>query len=429
MLVGGTVGVSFLRQHSVAPEHPASAPEDPRLAKFVASAHKFMEAGELERAGAELSKASVLAESDPGVLTAQAQLDTIQADLAWLKLRLLDPNDKEQVDGTRRLLESRVWQVEDSVEAAVSVAGDDPAVIRARVDLYRFKGELASARKLATTLDPPSQPSNAYVLALLDLAEPQPAYHSAAERLKTASHAEGPLGRARAALVYALAQAGDIDAARAQLTTLGTANDMHPLLPELRSFVSRFAGGNHAEAGPKAEPTDTAEPGAERPDATEPDSREEVDTHDFRVRLKQANAALRGNQLDRAKSLFQAVLRDQPANSEALAGLAEVARRRNDPRAGDLYDQVLAKNPSYLPALQARADQKWDSGDRAGAVAMYERILAQAGPDSSYGRHAAARIAAQQAAAGTTRPAPTATPQPPPPAEPHIDTTDLPGLE
>jgi len=130
------------------------------------------------------------------------------------------------------------------------------------------------------------------------------------------------------------------------------------------------------------------------------------------------------------------VLAEQPENTEALAGVAEVARQRNDPRAAALYDQVLAKNPSYVPAIVARADQKWAAGDVAGALPLYQRVVAQVGADSTYGRHAAARIAEgarRSGAAGAGSPAPTAAPPPAtaaPPASdaPFIDTTDLPGL-
>jgi tetratricopeptide (TPR) repeat protein len=166
---------------------------------------------------------------------------------------------------------------------------------------------------------------------------------------------------------------------------------------------------------------------------------------DFRSKLVMANRALRNSDLDRAEQLYRAVLAKDPDNTEAIAGLGDVARLRNDPdSASKMYDKVLEKNPSYLPALAARADQKWASGDRAGAIVLYRRIVEQAGPNTPYGQRAAARIA--QGAGGSQPPAPAPTPSPPPAQDagvkpapkpapepapapappPHIDTTDLP---
>jgi hypothetical protein len=104
-----------------------------------------------------------------------------------------------------------------------------------------------------------------------------------------------------------------------------------------------------------------------------------------------------------------------------------------------MYDQVLEQNPSYLPALVASADQKWAGGDRRGAVALYRRIVAQAGADSGYTAKAQRRIAefehSSESGPSTPKPAEPArapaeaAPEPAPsPADeaPHIDTSDLP---
>ena len=42
-----------------------------------------------------VDKATALAEKDPAVLTALARLETFNADVSWLKLRLLDPNNAD----------------------------------------------------------------------------------------------------------------------------------------------------------------------------------------------------------------------------------------------------------------------------------------------------------------------------------------------
>jgi hypothetical protein len=119
--------------------------------------------------------------------------------------------------------------------------------------------------------------------------------------------------------------------------------------------------------------------------------------------------------------------------------LGDVAKARHNPAlAAQMYDRVLSANPSYLPAILASADGKWDAGDRKGAVALYHRLLDQAGPNSQFGARAAARIAQADAAgsgAGTVvapvAPVDIAPARPDPPSTPpaDIDTTDLPGAK
>jgi len=123
------------------------------------------------------------------------------------------------------------------------------------------------------------------------------------------------------------------------------------------------------------------------------------------------------------------VLVEQPRNTEALTGLADVAKARHDPStAAKMYERVLADNPNYWPAILASADQKWDAGDRAGALGLYRRLVEQAGPNSEYGARAAARIAQGAATSGSAAPVETGAtikPQVPAPAEPVIDRSDL----
>ena len=55
------------------------------------------------------------------------------------------------------------------------------------------------------------------MLAALDLAEPEPLWTTVIDRLRLAAAGEGNAGRARAALVYALAKSGDARGAKAEL--------------------------------------------------------------------------------------------------------------------------------------------------------------------------------------------------------------------
>src|SRR5690606_18557928 len=102
-------------------------------------------------------------------------------------------------------------------------------------DALRVKGEYTAARALVerSKFDP-TDPHAAYVLSVLDLGEGTPAWSTVIERLQNALVSERALGRARAALIYALAASGDVERARAELEKLGD----HPLIEELRAFVA-----------------------------------------------------------------------------------------------------------------------------------------------------------------------------------------------
>jgi predicted Zn finger-like uncharacterized protein len=443
-LIGATVGRRYLAGATV--PSAASAPaSDTRVKDFLARGARLADEGDYEAAQEELVKASALAEKDVHVLGALARLETLRADVFWLKLRLLDPASTELVAATHRELGRRVGKARQAADRAFAAAPDDPVVIRARVDSMRLSGESDKAREwIAPVSSNASQPENAFVLAALDLSDATPVWASVIDRLRTAAAGEREPDRARAALIYTLARADRAVEARAELAKLEAQPRPHVLLDELRGFVSRFPGGAAGSAAPAPSAavaavvdvsklpkldTSTAE---EKPAAGVPG--------DFRAALSQAAAAVRSGDFTRAEALYNAALASQPGNVEALSGLGDIARRRGDSaRAAQLYDQVLAQNPSYLPAMIASADQKWASGNRAGALLLYRRIVDQVGTSSDYGARAQARIneaASAPAAAekndkpatpSENAPAPAPTPEAPKDA-PHIDTTDLPGM-
>jgi predicted Zn finger-like uncharacterized protein len=431
-LLAGTVGRKFISRFAEPADGAAARASDARVAELLEKANGLLESGEVEAARAELDKASALSDRDVSVAIAMARLETIRADIVWLRLRLLDPNDELLVQTTHRQLGQRVGRAREATDAAVGLAPTEPTVLRAQVDALRLAGELARARSLVAPIaDDQSAPENAYTLAALDLAEPNPGWATVVARLRTAAAADRELGRARVALVYALARSDKINDAQTELAKLEARSATHPLLPELKQFLERFSIAAADAGGDRAQEVATVDP-ASLPvlDTTSAGAGEPTEPGDFRNHLKQASAALKKGELDRAEQLYNAVLVKDPGNTEALAGLGDVARLRKDPEtAAKLYDKVLKDNPSYLPALMARADQKWDSGDKPGAITLYRRILEQAGPGSSYGQRAASRIAA---GAETSGAAPGPTPSEPPgeppgqDEQPHIDTTDLP---
>ncbi len=445
-LFGATVGRRYLAQLTGAVEVKASS--DARVAKFLADGSRMADEGDFEGAKEELDKATALAEKDPAVLTALARLETLRADVSWLKLRLLDPNSTDLVQATYRELGRRVGKARTAVDRAFAVSPEDPAVLRARVDALRLGGEGDKAREwLAPLSANASVPENAYVLAALDLAEVNPVWPTAIDRLRTAAAAERDPGRARAALIYALARANRMSEAEAEFAKLDGRAKPHPLEEELRAFLKRAKQsaevGGGSEATPKLAAVDTSKlPKLDTSQSAEDEPRPAsapaaaAPAADFRTRLGQASSALRQGDLARAEQLYSSVLAEQPGNTEAMAGLGDVAKARHDPaQAAKMYDRVLAENPSYLPALLASADQKWEAGDKPGALVLYRRLLEQAGANSEYGSRAAARIAQGSGSSGSAggggaaagdEPAPTK-PDSPSAAPPGIDTTDLPG--
>ena len=441
-LIGATVGRRYLAGATVPSATPAAS-SDKRVKDLLTRGNQLADEGDYETAQEELVKASALAERDPHVLGALARLETLRADMFWLRLRLLDPTSTELVAATHRELGRRVGKARQAADKAFAASPEDPVVIRARVDSMRLSGDSDKAREwIAPVSTNASQPENAYVLAALDLSDTAPVWASVIDRLRTAAAGEREPGRARAALIYALARADRVPEARAELTKLEAQPKPHPLLDELRGFMSRLAGApaGGAAAVPsglavvdpsKLPKLDTSVAAEDRPSAAVPG--------DFRTALSQAASAARAGDLARAETLYQAALADQPGNVEALSGLGDVARRRGDAvRSAQLYDQVLAQNPSYLPAMIASADQKWASGNRSGALLLYRRIVEQVGTGSEYGARAQARIseagstpaaAAEPGAPPTAAAAPSAAAPEPPKDIPHIDTSDLPGAQ
>lgn len=396
LLLASTLGLSRLRglmERGAEPGPPSAASSslDSRAAALLAQGRRQLGAGELEAAAESFTKASVYAEGEPAVLGALAELEIVRADRLWLRRRLLDAAATDRARDTERELAGRQVRVAAAVEAALGTALPPLQALRLRVDRLRLEGKLDAARgQVAPLAERASEPEAAYALGMLDLAESVPALRSAAARLRVAAAGEGRLGRARAALVYALARAGEGEAAARELQLLASVAPEHPLFEELTRFVERMKSGM-PEAEASAGPLPNAAVGTPGPQRQA--TREGATDGDFRQRLERASVALADGDQAGAERLYRSVLADQPGNTEALAGLAEVARQRNDPKAGELYEQVLKKNPSYVPALVARADQLWATGDRAAAVALYQRVVAQVGTGSSYGRHAASRIA------------------------------------
>jgi Flp pilus assembly protein TadD len=438
-LGGATIGRKYLTSASkvAQPVHQSPA-YDAKVAELLDVGEKALWDGDLETAKESFDRANALAERDPRGLTDLAKLAAVRADIAWLKLRLLPPDQQETIAVAKRELDDAALRAKKIADHTAELLRDDPRAIRAKIDAFRLSGDPVSARQLVANVGSiGSQPETSYVLAALDLGEEAPSWPVVLDRLRTAAAGEHTLLRARAALVYALVRSGDAAAARTELDKVAAASRPHPLLSELKAYVARASGappaasaGSGIDAGKRAAP-DTAAAPASIPRAAEGEPA--VPAGDFRELLRQASQAAASRQYDRAEQLYNAALAKNPGDTEAYSGLGDVARARGDrATARSYYEKVLARNPQYLPAIAALGDIKWEMGDRAGAVALY-RELVENSPQSPLARRARERIA-QVENPSATRTAPTEAPRapekpsPPSGGAPEIDTSDLPGF-
>ncbi len=380
---------------------PASAlaPLDPRAQGFLSAGENALAAGDLDLAKENFDKASVLVEKDPRVLLAVARLAAARADVPWLKQRLL-PEDAEEMRGNRQLLEDLGTKAKKAADEAIAASPEDPVGIRAKVDALRIAGDRDAARALVGRVAVnASQPETAYVLGALDLAELDPPWPVVIERLRAAAAGEGTAGRARAALVYALARSGDVSGAKTELDRLIFQPKPHSLVPYLRAFVDRTkaakgdggapmqtvdvnklpvqamgtggGGGGNAGGSSAGGGSGAAAAGANIPS-------------DPRMILQMAESAKARNDLPRARALYEAAVAKNASDSEALAGLGDVSHTEKDlAGAQAFYRRALAANPTFLPALVGLADAQWESGDRATAQKTYKDVVDRF-PEGSY---------------------------------------------
>jgi len=384
LLAVGVGGWVVARPYLAARTAASAAQLDPRAQGFMVDGEKAMGDGNLELAQEDFDKASALAEHDPRVLLDEARVAAAKTDVPWLALHLLPASANDELRTTKAQLADRVPRVRKAADDAVAAAPEDPAALRAKVDALRLVGERDAARsyvpKIATQA---SQPETAYVLAALDLAETDPLWTTVIDRLRLAAAGEANAGRARAALVYALAKSGDPVGAKAELAKLDALTRPYPLLPLLHAFVDRAPAKPSVDGGVAASvphidvsalPTQAPPPAAgggggggasEAPGAEAPAT----------GGMQAAAQAIRKGDWSRARQIYEALVSRNPSDSEALAGLGDVERAQgNSSGAISAYRRALAVNPSYLPALLGVADTEWASGDRGSAQRAYKDI-------------------------------------------------------
>jgi predicted Zn finger-like uncharacterized protein len=443
MLAVGVVGWVVARPYLVGRTAGAASQLDPRAQSFLSQGEAALADGNLDLSKEDFDKASALAEGDPHVLLDQARLASSQADIPWLKLRLLPAGANDEVRTTKAQLDERVSRAQRASEAALAIGSTDVAAVRAKIDALRLAGERDTARGyVSKVIGQASQPETAYVLAALDLAEPEPLWTTVIERLKFAAAGEGNAGRARAALVYALARSGDLAGAKTELAKLDALVRPYPLLPNLSSFLERSQAKPLIDAGAVTPSSALSAARAESPaaaPATQPGAVAapvspaanpgggDTSGGDPRLGMQAASQAIRKGDWDRARQIYDGIVARNPSDSEALCGLGDVARAQGD-SAGAIatYKRAISVNPSYLPALLGVADTQWITGDHGGAVRGYKDI-ADRFPEGTYPGYVKTRAEGTQGAPVSTASTTTAAPAPKSPGPKAAAPSTVPG--
>jgi tetratricopeptide (TPR) repeat protein len=360
---------------------------DPRLDAFVAKAERALTDGDLDAAQSGFDKASVVGEHDARVLLGLARVAGAKADVPWLRVRLLQPEATDASRVARAELAERVATARRTADDALAAAPQDPRALTAKLDALRLAGDLPGARGYTTAvLGQATQPEAAYALAALDLDAPAAFSTVVIDRLRLAIGSAPASGRARAALVCALAKSDDIVGAKAELASLDAQPRPYPVLPELHAWLDRATA---ATAGVPAAPSDTtasvangapsasAAPAAAAPPPEATGAPSKADRASGGVTaLQAAGQAINRGDLDQAERIYGGLLATVPYDSQAQSGLGDIARLRREPGAAiAAYSRALQSNPSYLPALLGLGDTQWTIGDHDGAVKTYQRIV------------------------------------------------------
>jgi len=436
LAVGYRLGEPLLANATKTTTHKAL---DSRAEQFLTEGESAFHEGNLELAKEKFDKASALAESDPRVLLDVARLAAARADVPWLKTRLLPESADDELRAAKQQLIDLGAAARRSADAAALAAPDDVPAVRAHVDALRIVGERDAARGyVGKIIANVAQPETSYVLAALDLAEIDPIWTTIIDRLRVAAAGEGNSGRARAALVYALARSGDAPGAKTELDRLAALPSGNPLVSPLRAFLARTTVA-------KAPPQASASASAGRPAAVDVDSLPRSGGSsapepggggggggDPREILREASAAENRGQFPRATKLYEDAMHADPNNSEALAGLGSVSLKTGDFASARAYfGRALAINPNYVPALVGQADAMWSEGDKPGAVKRYKDIVERFPESSGFPSYVKTRAEGSASGSNPTSPQTPTAPTPAPAGSvltlPANIPSDLPG--
>jgi tetratricopeptide (TPR) repeat protein len=401
-------------------DQPASdSAADPRVTELLDAGEKAMREGDLESANEKFVKASGIDEKNPRVMKSLARLAVVHADLAWLELRVLSPDDRGR-DKVRERLRAAVDRAQKAADRAQAAAKDDPEVARLMLDVKRISGDVGAARKLAPAVKGLTSYESDYALGALDMTEQNlapkaPGWTDVIDRLTKAADGEEGLGRGRALLVYAAALAGDMTRAKAALDRLSKLARPHPLEADLRRFLDRVEKGESPTLAIEDLPSVPSPGGSGTPGDPQ---------------LKIAQEALSRGQYAKAEEIYRDIVAKEQNNAEALFGLAQASLSQGKAVPAKAFlERAVKANGSHAPAILALANIKWDGGEKSEAVALYRRALdlGVTGKAAELATSRTQALAPSAGSGGSTQPTsttePTSTAEPPPEQPPDPTTT------
>ncbi|MBP9112258.1 MAG: zinc-ribbon domain-containing protein [Polyangiaceae bacterium] len=351
-----------------------------RVAELLSLGDVFWADGKMDSADEQYQKASALSENDPRVLHVLARSAVARADMDWLEERLmteLGASDEELRPVHTRLTE----HVARAKQMVASMGTSDPASALLAIDSLRLAGDTEAARKKLGETKIGNVAEIAYSTAMLDLAEQRRdagivLLEDAKEKLQLASLSDSPFGRARAALVLALANAREVEKASSELEKLGLLKSPHPLVPMFRKLIA-LRSIKELDAGAADASRDASA------DAASANVAKVVQAaagggggSDARRLLVGADALRRKGDLAGARQMYNAIIAENPSDSEALCGLGDVAQEQHDyTNARGYYKRALSQNSRLVNARVGLADIDWVTGNKPSASKLYKEIV------------------------------------------------------
>jgi tetratricopeptide (TPR) repeat protein len=146
----------------------------------------------------------------------------------------------------------------------------------------------------------------------------------------------------------------------------------------LGAGVVRYTTPDSTAGTPMAGPPPLADVAALPPGTPSGGAGRELSPEMLQGMLQAAQASLLAGRYGEAIAAYQAVLKRQPQNVDALTHLALiVAIGGHADTALETLDRALAVDPNYPPALLYRGQVLWETkGDAQGAIVAWEKFLA-----------------------------------------------------
>lgn len=405
-----------------------------------------------EDAASFYTKALALDEHNARVLTGLSRAHALLAQSRIFAAEELetraaaDPAAGGEASALRRQAAGDAEDAREHAESAIRQA-DGPDAEVALADALRLAGDANAQSRLDRALTLETTPS-AEALRVRAMLEAQRG-GGLAVAVATAERAvaEDPSSlRVRLLLARAQLAAGNASAARAQVQAVLDRDPDHPDATALRTRIEAAGGVAPLDAGtvaPLPPPSTTVVvPPPSTAVGVAPSGELDVDERgtpppttgtgggaprgDYETLVHQADQQLENAHAERARSLYEAALRQRPSGSEALTGMGFVLLDSSNP-SGALPYFRQASSAGYGHAYIGLGSAYRQLRDLDHALQAYESYLARmpTGPEASIARRQADLLRSQGAHSGTSPSPPPATTQEDEPPPTHESDTPV----